>query len=94
MVPALFHLSHTGPLAGVRLCGAERADGPAIHAGYHNGVAADRICPACLAEWDAAGDAEPGAIAEDESALAYRLLAAAESSAEEAAEYDDYHRRS
>jgi len=54
--PVRFHLSHTGPLAGVRICGAGRDAFPAFHAGYHGLMEPERICPECLAIWNAIGD--------------------------------------
>jgi len=65
----MIHLTLTGPDAGTPFCGVHkptaRAQGDSFaHVPYTNAdtfLARPDICPACKAEWDAAGEPEPEA---------------------------------
>ena len=56
----MLHLTFTGPLAGQTFCGAPRqAGGDYAHANYSALLKAAyraKVCPACLAAWDQAGE--------------------------------------
>lgn len=69
MTKALIHLTLTGPAAGTPFCGCNKAEARSkgdtfAHVPYTDAetfLARPDICPACKAEWDAAGtDEEPG----------------------------------
>jgi hypothetical protein len=57
----MIHITLTGPYAGTPVCGIDRSDAPGdrfIHPPYarmSEWTFLSKLCPKCMAEWEAAG---------------------------------------